>query len=69
MPIKTGYHSSFLPHILPIGATFFNTFRLYGSLPNNILTPFKEERDAKIKELKREKPIGFINQIKIAQKN
>lgn len=68
MPIKTDYHSNFLPHILPIGATFFITFRLYGSLPNNILAPFKEERDAKIRELKREKPIGFINQIKIAQK-
>lgn len=32
------YYKRFLPHIHPIGATFFVTFRLKGSLPKHILS-------------------------------
>jgi REP element-mobilizing transposase RayT len=33
-----------LPHIQPPGATFFVTFRLAGSLPQNVLSRWRQER-------------------------
>jgi len=34
-----------LPHIQPPGSTFFVTFRLAGSLPQNVLTRWRAERE------------------------
>jgi putative transposase len=42
---KPYYHRN-LPHIQPPGATFFITFRLYGSLPLEVLRRWKEEAEA-----------------------
>jgi putative transposase len=42
MPIKTHYHNR-LPHIAPIGATFFLTFRLADSLPRSIILDLREQ--------------------------
>lgn len=33
-----------LPHIQPIGATYFITFRLYGSVPIHVLKSLREQR-------------------------
>jgi putative transposase len=41
------YQSSYrrnLPHIQPLGATVFVTFRLAGSLPQNVIEQWKKER-------------------------
>jgi putative transposase len=40
-----------LPHIYPIGVTFFITFRLKGSLPLGVLEKMKEDKDFKIREI------------------
>lgn len=34
-----------LPHLIPLGATFFVTFRLHGSLPKSIIDSLKYKRD------------------------
>jgi hypothetical protein len=34
-----------LPHIQPPGATFFVTFRLAGSLPQSVLSQWRQERE------------------------
>ncbi len=47
--IKTFYRRN-LPHILPIGATFFITFRLYGSLPVAVLKKINDKYEEKIKK-------------------
>jgi putative transposase len=44
---RFGYKSSYrrnLPHIQPVGADLFVTFRLAGSLPQNVLEWMAEER-------------------------
>ena len=64
--IKT-YYINRLPHIAPIGAEFFITFRLADSLPVSIVQLLKDEMDFSIKKLKKEKPKNFkylINQLK-----
>ena len=66
--VKTKYKSNALPHIQPIGATFFVTFRLFDTLPKSYLNKFKEDRNLKIAFLKREKPIGYQNKIANEQK-
>ncbi len=47
--IKTFYRRK-LPHILPIGATFFITFRLYGSLPVAVLKKLTDKYEERIKK-------------------
>lgn len=42
-PLKTFYKNR-LPHIAPVGATFFVTFRLHDSLPLNVLRQIQEMR-------------------------
>lgn len=54
MRFKTNY-TSVLPHIVPHGATFFITFRLYDSLPQNIVRELRKEYEANIKCLKNQK--------------
>jgi len=38
------YYRRSLPHIQPLGATFFVTFRLAGSLPKEVILQLKEEQ-------------------------
>ncbi len=49
--IKTFYRNS-LPHIQPIGATFFVTFRLKDSIPRNKLWELKQAYEEKINEIR-----------------
>jgi len=65
--IKT-YYKNHLPHIAPIGAEFFITFRLADSLPVSVVQSLKDEMDFSIQKLKKEKPKNFkylINQFKL----
>ncbi len=48
--LRTFYRGK-LPHIMPIGATFFITFHLYGAIPKPVLKKLKDEFDLKILEL------------------
>ncbi len=45
--INTFYERT-LPHIQPIGATFFVTFRLHGTIPNTKLYQWKKEYEERI---------------------
>lgn len=49
--MKTFYRRN-LPHILPIGATFFVTFRLQGSLPFGFMQKLTEDFEAKVFEIR-----------------
>ncbi len=49
--IKTSYRRN-LPHIYPVGATFFITFRLQNSLPYSIINKLKEDFAIKLIEVK-----------------
>ena len=49
--MKTFYRRN-LPHILPIGATFFVTFRLQGSLPFGFMHKLTEDFEAKVFEIR-----------------
>jgi putative transposase len=40
-----------LPHIIPIGATFFVTFRLHGSIPKAVLEKLARKRDDALEKL------------------
>jgi REP element-mobilizing transposase RayT len=40
-----------LPHIQPLGATFFITPRLYGSLPREVLEQLRTENDERLKAI------------------
>ena len=48
--INTFYERT-LPHIQPIGATFFVTFRLHGTIPNNKLYRWKKEYEERIQKI------------------
>ena len=56
--IKTEYRNR-LPHIAPIGATFFVTFRLADSLPQTVVAELKREYDRIKAKLRKEKPPGW----------
>lgn len=47
------YHQSRLPHILPIGATFFISYRLADSLPRSIVKKLEKELADEIQVLKK----------------
>ena len=49
--MKTFYHAN-LPHVQPVGGTFFITFRLEGSLPIQYLKKIRSELNDKIFEIK-----------------
>jgi hypothetical protein len=51
---KTVYRQR-LPHFQPIGAVFFITFRLFGSIPFYILNKLHDEFEIKINSAKNEK--------------
>lgn len=52
--MKVSYFNN-LPHHQPVGATFFITFRLFGSIPAHVLNELKAEKDKRIRKLKRTK--------------
>ena len=43
--MKTEYQSTFLPHILPLGSTFFVTFNLFDSIPSAVMIELKEQHE------------------------
>ena len=45
------YYRRHLPHIMPIGATFFMTWRLFGSIPPHIMKQIDEERQEGLRQL------------------
>ena len=53
--LKTSYNRN-LPHLQPIGATFFVTARLAGTLPKSVIDTLKQDYKEKIKTLKETKP-------------
>ena len=57
--MKTQYKNH-LPHIAPVGATFFVTFRLADSLPQSILNALNSAFEAEITRLKKEFPDDYI---------
>ncbi|MBL7794853.1 MAG: hypothetical protein JNK77_21125 [Saprospiraceae bacterium] len=65
--MKTIYHNR-LPHLAPLGATFFVTFRLADSLPQNIVKALKEELEIESKRLKKEFPVDYERRIRDACK-
>jgi putative transposase len=65
--MKTNYARN-LPHIQPIGATFFITFSLYGSIPKEKIQQLQQERNAKINILKDENSQNLKENLDIAQK-
>ncbi|RMG25362.1 MAG: hypothetical protein D6730_10990 [Bacteroidetes bacterium] len=56
--MKTEYRNR-LPHIAPIGATFFVTFRLGDSLPQKLIARLKLQMEAEISRLEKEKPANY----------
>ncbi len=46
------YYRNRLPHIVPVGAIVFVTFRLYGSLPEAVIENLREKRHAKEREIR-----------------
>lgn len=49
--MKTNYRNR-LPHIAPVGATFFLTFRLADSLPQSMVQRLKTELENELKQIK-----------------
>ena len=57
---------SYLPHLYPVGAVFFITFRLGDSLPQSILRLLKEEYEGEIKKLRKLQLMSNQEQSKLA---
>ena len=57
--MKTQYQNR-LPHLAPVGATFFVTFRLADALPQSIVNALKSELEAEINHLKKEFPDDYV---------
>ncbi len=49
--VKTSYRRD-LPHIQPIGGTFFVTYRLKDTLPRTVAEQFKQEKQARYRQLR-----------------
>lgn len=62
-PLKTFYKNR-LPHIAPIGAEFFITFRLADSLPLTAIQSLKEELETSVQKLRKGKPEDYEFKIK-----
>src|SRR5680860_1684462 len=58
MSIKIIYKNQ-LPHIAPVGAIFFVTFRLGDSLPVKLVKEMRIKMDASIKKLEQKKPYRY----------
>ncbi len=62
------FHKSRLPHILPIGAMFFVTYRLADALPQSIVKNLQEELAEEIDRIKKEKQKDWSLQVLNAKK-
>lgn len=62
-PLKTFYKNR-LPHIAPVGAEFFITFRLADSLPLTVIQSLKEELETSVQKLREEKSKDYKFKIK-----
>ena len=65
--MKTHYRNR-LPHIAPVGATFFVTFRLVDALPQSVVLALKASLESEINRLKKEFPNDYIQRIPDARK-
>jgi putative transposase len=65
--MKTNYARS-LPHIQPIGATFFITFSLHGAIPKEKIQQLQNERNAKVILLRNENTGNLKEELDIEQK-
>ena len=45
------YYKRRLPHLHPIGATFFVTWRLHGSLPGSVVQQLSQEHTDEVQDL------------------
>ena len=55
--LRTGIHSrGYLPHVKREGASYFVTFRLSDSLPQNVLLDFKRQQAERVRSLETLKP-------------
>ena len=66
--LKT-YYTNRLPHLAPIGGTFFVTFRLADSLPQPIVKGLVEELDNTIAQIRSEMPDNYEELIVNAKKH
>lgn len=57
-----------LPHLTPVGASFFVTFRLADSLPQKVIQAMKLAFNRKIEALKNEKPKNHLQLIRNEKK-
>lgn len=64
---KIAYRSR-LPHLLPIGASFFVTFRLADALPRTVIRTLQETFDLKIQAIKVKKSQDYKKQIQEEKK-
>ncbi len=64
---KTNYRIR-LPHIQPVGALYFVTFRLGDSLPQPIFKKMKDEMEQNILKIKKEFPRNFKEKVNIEKK-
>ena len=56
-PLRSGIHSrGYLPHVKREGASYFITFRLADSLPQEVLLEFKRQQMEKLRALKDNSP-------------
>src|SRR5205823_8854946 len=56
-PLRSGIHSrDYLPHVKREGASYFITFRLADSLPQEVLLEFKRQQMEKLRALKDDGP-------------
>ena len=49
------YYRRHLPHIMPIGATFFMTWRLFGSIPAHVMKQIDDEHKQDLAQLDKDK--------------
>ena len=63
-PLISGFHSrGSLPHLKREGGSYFVTFRLFGTLPKEVLLQFKQEREAILKHaLAAKRPLTWQEQ-------
>lgn len=60
---KTRYQGSYLPHITPLGGTFFVTYRLFGSIPGAVINKLKNEYETTLLQFTPPELIGLKNSL------
>jgi putative transposase len=65
--IKT-YYKGNLPHIQPVGATFFVTFHLHGAIPQPLIANYKREYEEALTLIESDKSLNTEEQVYNLQK-